>query len=43
MTKQPLKTKSYNFAIEIVKICQKIQTEEKEFVLSKQILRICIG
>lgn len=39
MTREPLKDKSYTFAIEIVKICQRIQTEKKDFVLSKQILR----
>ncbi|MEW6061672.1 MAG: four helix bundle protein [Bacteroidota bacterium] len=35
----PLRDKSYLFAIEIVKICQNIINEKKEFVLSKQLLR----
>jgi four helix bundle protein len=34
-----LKIKSYAFAIKIVKLSQHLQTEKKEFVLSKQILR----
>ncbi|WP_018612852.1 four helix bundle protein [Segetibacter koreensis] len=34
-----LKCKSYEFAIRIVKLSQYLQTEQKEFVLSKQILR----
>lgn len=34
-----LKTKSYLFAIRIVKLSQYLQTEKKEFVLSKQVLR----
>ena len=35
----PLKNKSYAFAIRIVKLSQHLQTERKEFVLGKQILR----
>ncbi len=35
----PLHLKSYNFAIRIVKLCQYLQTNNKEFVLSKQILK----
>ena len=31
--------KSYNFAIRIVKLYQYLQSEHKEFVLSKQLLR----
>jgi four helix bundle protein len=34
-----LKTKSYQFAIRIVKLCQYLVKEKKETVLSKQILR----
>ncbi|MDR0873973.1 MAG: four helix bundle protein [Prevotellaceae bacterium] len=34
-----LHTKSYNFAIRIVKLSIFLQTEKKEFVLNKQILR----
>lgn len=39
MRKSILKDRSYAFAIEIVKISQRLQEEKKEFVLSKQILR----
>ncbi len=35
----PLKDKSYDFAIRIVKLSQYLQQEKKEFVLSKQTLR----
>ena len=35
----PLKDKSYDFAIRIVKLSQHLQREKKEFVLSKQVLR----
>ena len=34
-----LKTKSYNFALKVVKLCLEIQKERKEFVISKQFLR----
>lgn len=34
-----LKSKSYKFAIRIVKLSQYLVTEKKEFVISKQILR----
>jgi four helix bundle protein len=34
-----LKEKSYKFAIRIVKLSQFLQTDKKEYVLSKQILR----
>lgn len=37
--KNPLKTKSHAFAIKIVKLCQRLVTEQKEYVLSKQLLR----
>ena len=36
--KSPLREKSYKFAVEIVKLAQSL-TNEKEFVLSRQILR----
>ncbi len=39
MGKSILRDKSYDFAIEIVKMVQFIQNERKEYVLSKQILR----
>jgi len=35
----PLKDKSYQFAIRIVKLSQYLQRDKKEFVLSKQVLR----
>jgi four helix bundle protein len=34
-----LKTKSYKFAIRVVRLSQFLQEERKEFVLSKQVLR----
>jgi len=39
MKDNPLKDKSYQFAIRIVKLSQFLQQEKKEFVLSKQVLR----
>lgn len=39
MGKSILKEKSYHFAIKIVRLSQRLQTEQKEFVLSKQVLR----
>lgn len=39
MSKSILKDKSYAFAVRIVKLSQYLQTERKEFVLSKQVLR----
>lgn len=39
MGKSILKDKSYAFAIRIVRLTQFLQTEKKEFVLSKQVLR----
>lgn len=32
-------TKSYDFAVKAVKLCQQLSHEQKEFVLSKQLLR----
>jgi len=34
-----LKEKSYSFAIRVVKLAQHLQSEKREFVMSKQILR----
>ena len=39
LEKNPLKDKSYQFAIRIVKLSQYLQRDKKEFVLSKQVLR----
>ncbi|MFW6274998.1 MAG: four helix bundle protein [bacterium] len=34
-----LKTKSYSFAIRIIRLVQHLQSDKREYVLSKQILR----
>ena len=34
-----IKDKSYNFALEIIKLYQELTQEKKEYVLSKQLLR----
>jgi len=39
MEKSVLKNKSYEFAIRIVKLSKFLQNEQKEYILSKQILR----
>jgi four helix bundle protein len=39
MKESILKSKSYAFAVEIVRLAQKLQSEKKEYVLSKQILK----
>lgn len=39
MPKSVLRDKSYAFAIHIVKACQQIQKEQKELIISKQVLR----
>ncbi|RTL57123.1 MAG: four helix bundle protein [Sphingobacteriales bacterium] len=39
MSENILKQKSYSFAIEIVKLSEKLVSERKEFILSKQVLR----
>ncbi|MDH6304575.1 four helix bundle protein [Parabacteroides sp. PF5-5] len=39
MKPNPLKEKSFRFALRIVKLYKYLNTEEKEFVLSKQLLR----
>ena len=39
MSKNVVKDKSFKFAIRIVKLYQYVQSEKKEYVLSKQLLR----
>ena len=39
MKEGPLRTKSYEFAIRIVKLARSLQTDAKEYVLSKQLLK----
>ncbi len=39
MKENVVKGKSFAFALRIIKLCQFLQTEKKEFVLSKQLLR----
>jgi len=39
MKENVIKSKSFAFALRIVKLFQYLQTEKKEFVLSKQLLR----
>jgi len=39
MAKSVLREKSYAFAIRIVKMCQYLQKDKKELVLSKQLIR----
>ena len=34
-----IETKSFDFAVRIVKLCTSLQTDRKEYVLSKQLLR----
>ena len=38
-TENVIQTKSYAFAVRIVKLCQHLSAEKKEYVLSKQVLR----
>jgi len=35
----PLKDKSYKFALRIVKLCKHLTEEKREFIISKQVLR----
>lgn len=35
----PIETKSYSFAIDIVELYKRLSSEKKEFILSKQLLR----
>jgi four helix bundle protein len=39
MDKSILRDKSYDFVLKIVKLCQVLVSEKKEFILSKQLLR----
>ncbi len=39
MKDDPLKDKSYQFAIRVVKLSQYLQRDKNEYVLSKQVLR----
>ena len=39
MKENVVQIKSYEFAIKIVNTCKKLQKEQKEFILSKQLLR----
>ncbi len=39
MSENIIKTKSFNFALRIVKLYQFLTTEKKEYVLSKQLIR----
>lgn len=39
MENSPLKSKSYSFALQIINLCKYLQSEKKDFVLSKQVLR----
>ena len=39
MKENIIKTKSFAFALRIIKLYQFLQTEKKEFILSKQLLR----
>lgn len=39
MKENAIKTKSFSFAVRIVKMCRHLQSEKKEFILSKQVLR----
>ena len=38
-TESPIQVKSFDFALRIIKLYKHLQTEHKEFVLSKQILK----
>ena len=37
--KQTIQIKSFQFAVRVVNLCRYLQTEEKEYILSKQLLR----
>ena len=39
MSNSILRTRSYDFALEVVKTCRTIISDKKEFILSKQFLR----
>lgn len=38
-TKNPLRDKSYAFAVQAVNLCFKLQKKKKEYIISKQFLR----
>jgi four helix bundle protein len=38
-SKSPLRDKSFAFAIKVVKLCQSLRSGDKEYILSRQILR----
>ncbi len=39
MKENVLQTKSFDFAVKIVKLCLEIQKKDKEYILTKQLLR----
>lgn len=39
MKENPLSTKSYDFALKMVVLCKKLTKEDREYALSKQLLR----
>lgn len=39
MTENIIQAKSYDFALKIVKFVQSLQSDQKEYILSKQLLR----
>ena len=39
MSENIVKTKSFQFAVLVVKFCQILMTDKKEFILSKQLMR----
>lgn len=39
MKESPLKTKSYSFSIRVINLCRYLNSEKREFLLSKQLLR----
>lgn len=39
MAENPIKDKSYKFAVRIVRLCKYLMDEKREFILSKQLLR----
>jgi four helix bundle protein len=39
MTISPAQTKSYDFSVKMVTLCRKLMVEDKEFVLSRQLLK----
>jgi four helix bundle protein len=39
MKQNPLKDKSFDFALTIVKVCRQLADEKREYILSKQLVR----